>query len=421
MNAPLVNLTQPVLPPAIPDHFPKGVRPERTLRTREEFLQAARDLVPELRAHAKKTNDFRQPADESVEALIKAGLCGITRPRMYGGAELELSDQFDVGAILAEGCPSTAWDYIVWEVFNWIIGMMPKEGQDDVFGSGDVGLICGIFNPSGAKARVVDGGYMISGRWQFGSGSTHSSWGCVMGTIEGRTTPDGAPESRMMVVPRDQYEVLDTWYVRGLGGTGSHDIYIGEEIFVPEHRTMTRFDMNGDPPGAKLHNAASFRVPITPGAHLAAAATSVGAARGAIADFKEYASKRVIVNGVKQSDTASAAIRIATALMEVEAAQLLFQRMIRDIEDGIRAGRQMTTEMRAKTRNVSAHVPNACKQVVTSMVAGAGSGAMRESSFLSAYLLDVTTMSSHFSTQYDLGPENYGRVLLGLPPSNPAI
>ena len=95
--------------------------------------------------------------------------------------------------------------------------------------------------------------------------------------------------------------------------------------------------------------------------------------------------------------------------------------MTKEIEDELRAGRQPTTLMRAKARMVSAHVPAVAKKVVYSMLEASGSGAMAENSILSSYLSDVTTMGSHISTQYDLGPENYGRVVLGLEPSNPLI
>jgi alkylation response protein AidB-like acyl-CoA dehydrogenase len=425
MNAPVTNLMSGDHPKRIADFFPRSIKPSKKLSSRDEHLDAARELVPSLRQHALKTIEGRQPACENVHALVKAGLIGVSRPKRFGGAGLELSDQFDVGAILAEGDASLAWDYIVWEVHSWLLGMLPPEGQEEVFGSSDVVMCSGVFNPFRAKARAVDGGYMVSGMWNYGSGSTHANWLFCAALVEGRVAANGRPENRLMVIPRESVDVLDTWRMRGLSGTGSHDISVPEEIFVPEHRTITRPMIDtGDAPGAHLHDGdgtVAYRFPGTPGAHLAAAATSVGAARGAIAAFKDYMSNRVYLHGQKQTDLAAAFVRIGEAEIQIEAAQLLFQNMVREIEGELRAGRQPTTLMRAKARMVSAHVPAVAKKVVYSMLEGSGSGAMAENSILSSYLNDVTTMGSHISTQYDLGPENYGRVVLGLEPSNPLI
>ena len=425
MNAPVGNLMKSDQPARIAEFYPRNVKPSKKLVTREDHLEAARAIVPELQKYALKTIEGRQPACENVHAVVKAGLIGISRPKKYGGAGLELSDQFEVGAILAEGDANLAWDYIVWEVHSWLLGMLPEQGQDEVFGSADLTMCSGVFNPFRAKARPVEGGYMVSGLWNYGSGSTHANWLFCAALVEGRTGANGRPENRLMVMQRSDVEVLDTWRMRGLGGTGSHDISIPEEIFVPEHRTMTRAMIDtGNADGAHLHDdsgTVAYRFPGTPGAHLAAAATSIGAARGAIAAFKEYMSNRVYLHGQKQTDLAAAFVRIGEAEIQIEAAHLLFQNMTKEIEAELRAGRQPTTLMRAKARMVSAHVPSVAKKVVYSMLEGSGSGAMAENSILSAYLVDVTTMGSHISTQYDLGPENYGRVILGLEPSNPLI
>ena len=421
MNAPVANL----LPAKIADFYPRGVKPERKLTTREEFLQAARDLVPELRRNAFKTIEARQPACENVAALVKAGLFGISRPKKYGGAGLELSDQFAVGAVLAEGDANLAWDYIVWEVHSWLLGMVSEQTQDEVFGSSEVTICSGVFNPMRAKARPVEGGYMVSGGWHYGSGSTHSNWVCCAALVEGRMLPNGRPENRVMILPRADVDVLDTWRMRGLGGTGSHDISIPDEVFVPEHRTILRMTLDtGLAPGADLHDAdgtVAYRFPATPGAHLAAAATSIGVAKAAIGEFTEYMTNRVYLTGQKQSDMAAPFIRIGEASIAVEAAELLFQNVTREIEAGLRAGIQPTTLQRAKARMVTAQVTRVAKQTVYSMIEGAGSTAMSESSLLSTYLGEVTMMGSHISTQYDLGPENYGRVLLGLEPCYPLI
>jgi alkylation response protein AidB-like acyl-CoA dehydrogenase len=113
--------------------------------------------------------------------------------------------------------------------------------------------------------------------------------------------------------------------------------------------------------------------------------------------------------------------RLGAAMVDVEAAKLVLQSTLRELETEVRAGRTLTLELRAKARMVAGYVPDLCKQVITSLVSASGISAMDERSPLSALLLDVTMMSLHQSTEYDRGTENYGRVVLGLPQSNPNI
>ena len=153
MNAPVIGALQPE-PAVIPTRFPAHLKTRAKLHTAEDYLAAARSVLPVLKANAAKARQIRRPADESLEAVVSAGLIGILRPRRYGGPGLELSDMIDVADILAEGCPGTAWDYGVWELHNWLVGTLPEEGQQEVFGDDDnLVICCGVFNPAFAPQK----------------------------------------------------------------------------------------------------------------------------------------------------------------------------------------------------------------------------------------------------------------------------
>lgn len=421
MNAPVIGTIKPE-PAVIPTRFPAHLTTRAKLHTADDYLIAARSVLPVLKANAAKAREIRRPADESLEAVVSAGLLGILRPRRYGGPGLELSDMIDVADILAEGCPGTAWDYGVWELHNWLVGTLPEDGQREVFGADDnLVICCGVFNPALAHARRVEGGYMLRGRWPYGSGSTHANWACSVAMVDAEDA-EGAPEARMFVYPNSDFEVLDTWHVTGLSATGTHDILIRDEVFVPERRTLSGAEVyNGTAPGALLHDEATFRLPVLPGAHLFGAATAAGATRAAIEEFRKLTAKRVRVNGTKQYEAAAPLARIARAIIDAEAAILLLRKTVRDVEATVRDGGALTLEQRAKVRMVSGYVPDLCRQAVSSLIGASGVGALAEGHPLMALLLDVTGMANHASTDYDLGPENYGRVLIGLPPSNPKI
>ena len=200
MNAPTIGGLKPE-PAVIPTRFPAHLTNRAKLETAQDYLDAARSIMPILKANAAKARRGRRPDDESVKAVVEAGLIGILRPKRYGGPGLELSDMIDVADILAEGCPGTGWDYGVWELHNWLVGTLPKAGQQEVFGNDDnLVICCGVFNPAFAEARRVEGGYMLKGRWPYGSGSTHSNWACSVALVP--SNEEGvAPEARMFVFP----------------------------------------------------------------------------------------------------------------------------------------------------------------------------------------------------------------------------
>ena len=115
---------------------------------------------------------------------------------------------------------------------------MPNEAAREIF-TGRESVAAGAFRLNG-MARAVEGGYVVSGRWSLGSGIPHATWalgGCRVYDGETlREAPNGGPVPLMAFFPKAEVEVIDTWHVAGLRGTGSHDYQVSE-LFVPEHRT----------------------------------------------------------------------------------------------------------------------------------------------------------------------------------------
>jgi len=144
------------------------------VKTREEIqlLEQARRLVPALKNRtARADREFRVP-DETIYELQQAGLLRALQPRAFGGYEVDPRTFFEIQMILAEGCMSTAWIYGVMGVHPWQLARYPIEAQRDVWGQDQSTLISSTYMPV-AKVTVVEGGYRISGRWGFSSGSEH--------------------------------------------------------------------------------------------------------------------------------------------------------------------------------------------------------------------------------------------------------
>ena len=213
---------------------------------------------------------------------------------------------------LGRACGSTAWCFSVWSIHNWMVGHWPLQAQDEYFAEGPQVLSSSGFAPSG-DLTPVEGGYRLTGRWQFSSGSDAGTW-----VFLGARTPDGP---RMAMLPRSDYEVIDTWFVSGMKGTGSKDIEV-RDAFVPAHRVAdipTR--MEAPTSAYEMHGRPSYLLPPSTLMNFPLSSPLVGVAQGAldafIAQFEGKSGRG------RTAESVALQLRIAESSAEIDAARLL--------------------------------------------------------------------------------------------------
>lgn len=226
------------------------------------LLERAQALLPMLRERAPEAEKLRQLPDDVGKAVADAGLFRILQPRHVGGYALPAMIFYDVCSILARGCASTGWVVANLSSHHLLMGLWPERAQHTVWGlkgeSGGALIAASYVFPAG-RAERVPGGYKLSGRWPFCSGVHPSQWNMLGGMVQG--SAGGAPEKRLFLLHQDQYEVLDTWHVTGLKGTGSADL-TAQDVFVPEHMTLSDADTRttcirqGSPPARRRERRA---------------------------------------------------------------------------------------------------------------------------------------------------------------------
>ncbi|MDP9189727.1 MAG: acyl-CoA dehydrogenase family protein, partial [Actinomycetota bacterium] len=199
------------------------------------FPDAARALAPRAAELADVTELSRRLPAELVEAISAAGLFRMLVPAEAGGGEAEPAELVAAVSELARGDGSAGWCLAVAATSGMLAAYLPLEAAREVFGE-ETSVAGGVFAPMG-RARVEAGGYSVSGRWRFGSGCEHCDWlmgGCLIEEGGGlRKLETGAPDIRFMLFPAAEAEVIDTWNVSGLKGTGSHDFSVSD-VRVPE-------------------------------------------------------------------------------------------------------------------------------------------------------------------------------------------
>ena len=170
--------------------------------------------------------------------------------------------------------------------------MYPGEAQDDVWGKAPDALVGGCIAPTG-KATPVDGGYRLRGQWSFGSNCDNSNWMSLGAMVE---TEGGKPSWPVfLLVPAEQYRIVDNWHTVGLAGTGSKDILVEGEVFVPMHRTVSFGEvLEQRAPGAEINKGGLFNIPFLSGFPPLLAIPAVAALRGAMDEFTGSVASRAV-------------------------------------------------------------------------------------------------------------------------------
>jgi 3-hydroxy-9,10-secoandrosta-1,3,5(10)-triene-9,17-dione monooxygenase len=374
--------------------------------TRETLRQRTAALVPVLKGRAARTEQLRHIPPETVQDLIASGLIRLGNPQRYGGLDIEYDAAFDVSWELGRACGSTAWCYSLWTVHNWWVGHFPAQAQEEFYASGPDTLASSAFNPGRGTAEPVAGGFRLSGHWSFSSGCDAASW--VMVAVQ---RPDGL---MWLLLPRPDYDILDTWFASGMRGTGSKDIVI-KEAFVPQHRTI---DPNraGDSQwhGWELHHRLSYRLPLRCMTGWDLLAPLIGIAQGAVDEFT--ARLQGTSGPGRTADSVLMQVRLAEAAVEVDAARELQRSSIREILGKAERGEAFTLLERARYRRNKNFAARLCVQAVNRLFEASGSGAILESEAMQRCHRDAHAASHHQGLSWDTAAEEFGRQALGLPP-----
>src|SRR6516165_9044293 len=218
--------------------------PSTLMPTEVDVIAAARRLVSHVRAAREECDALRRVPTAMADVLAEAGLLQMYLPRSMGGPELPPLVVFRAVEEISRADGSIGWcAMIASAVCNSMGWLEPEVGRQMAGSPADVRL-AGSIRPRG-RARRVDGGYRIDGRWDFASGVNHANWlmcPCVLWEGEHPLrTPSGAPMARIFWVPRERAEILDTWHVLGLRGSGSHDFTLADQ-FVPDRQLVSPTD-----------------------------------------------------------------------------------------------------------------------------------------------------------------------------------
>jgi 3-hydroxy-9,10-secoandrosta-1,3,5(10)-triene-9,17-dione monooxygenase len=388
--------------------------------TAAELKDRAGSLVADLRGRATETERLGRLPSANVEALREAGLFKIVQARRYGGQQLSLRAQVDAVAEIARGCASTAWCLGVAHAHSWLAALFPEAAQDDVYATEPDALLAAVVTPRG-QARVVRGGYALSGFWPFCSGCQHSDWVLLGAAVLDET--GGQIDEGLLLLPVADVTIKDDWNVMALRGTGSCSVVV-KDCFVPRHRYLSFAAVAaGQAPGRELHDGWLYKAPAGPVLMLALAPAALGAAEGALAAFQERLPGRQVAytNGELQGEMAITHLQVAEAAAKIDVARLL----LHHCADGLRAaaenGGAMDVLTRARFHRDCACAVRQCLEAAEILFLACGGSGIAEGNPIQRAARDIHAMSMHGAFNLALNLESYGRILLGLSPKIPML
>jgi alkylation response protein AidB-like acyl-CoA dehydrogenase len=371
-------------------------------------LETARTLAPLIRASAGETDAQRELPRALFEAMADAGLFRLALPRTLGGAELDLPSYVEVIEELGRADASTAWVTNQVAIFATYAARMDPAAARAIWIDPPRSVVANTPLAS-AEAVVVPGGYRVTGRQGFSTGCRHASWLAAHATVfeHGRPRLDeGQPEMRYLFVPRAQAELLDTWQVRGMRGTGTHHFAV-HDVFVPEERTVKSVT------APLVERGPLYRLPRTLVFASGDAAVALGTARSCLAAFMELATtKTPRAMDTLLRDQAMVQHEVGRAEARLRSGRAFLLEAVRGIWEAVTAG-EITLDHRANLRLATTHAIRLAVEVVDAVYNMAGATAAYESSPIQRQFQDVHVMSQHLQARlahYDL----VGRHWLGL-------
>jgi alkylation response protein AidB-like acyl-CoA dehydrogenase len=384
--------------------------------TGAEILENAKALAAGVRNKdlAAEYDRLRQMPTDIVAEIRAAGIMRMNMPNIWGGPEMTSMEQVEVIEALARADASIAWCSFIWCDSGIYSGYLEDSVAREMYPRLDMATSGWVYPV--APAHRVDGGYRVTGNWIFGSGSNHCDWlvgGCVVfDNGEPVIDENGRPEWRILMAPRESYEIIDTWFTTGLRGTGSND-YRCEDLFVPAERSFSLFD-KPKREGTIWARPDHFLRKMS-GVPLGVAADALDTARSLLADKTDR------MTGVPYRDTPRVQSAIAEAHGALAAARsYVFTSLERQWEK-IDRGLELTPEDRADAALSRTNAFQTGRKVVSLLYDTIGGSAIySQKSPFDRHMRDMQTACQHIVAQTK-GWEGVGGLLLGSESNGPPL
>jgi indole-3-acetate monooxygenase len=373
-------------------------------------LEAARKLAPMIRTYAGDTEALRALPAPVFEALADAGLFHMAFPRSMGGLELDLPTYIQVIEEIGKADASTGWVVNQCAIFATYAARMPRTLARKIWIDTPRSVVANT-PLADARAVVVEGGYRVTGRQGFSTGCRNASWVAAHAQVieNGKVRLDkGEPETRYLFVPVGEAELLDTWHVRGMRGTGTHHFAV-HDVFVPADRTVLSVT------APLIETGPLYQIPRTLEFASGDASVALGLARTCLTTFSDLAgAKTPRAMQALLRDQSMIQVIVGQAEADLRSGRAFLHEAVRDIWNQVAGGGAPTLDQRATLRIAATHAIRLSARIIDAVYSAAGATAVYESQLLQRHFQDIHVITQHLQSRLS-HYEMVGRHWLGLP------
>lgn len=382
--------------------------------TSDELVQRATDLVPLLRQNARQADLERRIPQENLDVLERSGLLRTTRPRQYGGLEIDSPTKVRIMSELARGCGSTGWVSTLYLDGNFLVALFPDEVQDEVFA--DPHARCTATLVPAGRAERDGSGFRVSGKWPFNTGSLHAQWVAEPAVVE---LEPGQPEVCFFLMRYSEVTVLDDWHVSGLRGTGSNTV-VAENVHVPEQRVLRVAEAKfGNHRSAANENRALYRIPPLSYLFTSGGSTMPGLAKAALELFMDKLPGRgpIAYTGyAKRRDAPLTHFQVAEAALRIRSGEGVLIDAVETMDQRAERGTPYAPENQAELWGMVSYATRVFGEAIETLRIASGAHGIFDSEHMQLVCRDAQALMTHAVMMPTTGIEHYGRALCGLDP-----
>lgn len=396
--------------------------PDSTLTERAaDIAKAVREYIPQMRASAAEAERRRELDPAVSQHLTDLGVFELGVPVEHGGIVAGARDLVEVMSAVGHGDGSAGWLTTTATNNNMLALIYPDEVLAEVFGSdvrptGPRLIAASLFARQVGSARPVDGGWMVQGKWGFGSGCRTASWAIVGADYE---TADGRQGRGLALIPSTAYEILDDWQVSGMAATSSNSVVAAEEVFVPAERFVDVMELPARQGGVRERfSGAAYTwgdqarfVVIT----MNLAAVALGMAEGAVEALIAQAPKRTPFNLPYPTiaDAPGTQIVVGRAQAAADAARAVIERVAEGIDRISSEGLDVSPVEANRLHMELVFAIKLCAEAISDAEMALGSAVAILSNPVQRYSRDIRVLQSHGAIRFDPLAELAGKDALG--------
>jgi 3-hydroxy-9,10-secoandrosta-1,3,5(10)-triene-9,17-dione monooxygenase len=390
--------------------------------TPETIVARARALIPAIREQQDEAEKLGHHTPELDKKFTEAGFYRILQPRRFGGYAFGMDTFWKVIFAVAEGDPGTAWGLCLGAHHAQGVGAwFPERGQIELFGpNGD--FKCPHRAAPMGTATPADGGYIVSGQWDYCSGVAHATH------FMGNTLIPGREKEGLLTIctPIENVTVLPDWgdgNIIGMNSSGSNSVRVAN-VFVPEHCTCSgdwTHNTTEPAPGMALHGDPLFCGRIYAMYHAGLVIPVIGAARASLAEYediiatkKTYFAPQVPRYTVEEYQRHYGQAQALTDCAEAIVIRI-GERYMELAQRWYRTGEPFTREDDARMYAMIQQAAQLAIRATTELFGAASSSAAKRGTRMQRYYRDMSIYLGHISARHDVVAAEVARIHFGLP------